>query len=124
VGRYQRDGGQPLDELRRDELMQRYVDSRVLGILGEVSLAEAIRGGAPGPAQSVMKLFWGLLSQQVADTKVTLAGLDGVFGPDISGEGPARTFLTSRSTTIAGGTTEVMKNILAERVLGLPKDGA
>ena len=123
VSRYQRDGDRRLDKVSRDELMRRYVDARVLGVLGEVSLAEAVSGGAPGPAQSVMKLFWGLLSQQVADTKVTLAGLDGVFGPDVGADGPARSFLSSRSTTIAGGTTEVMKNILAERVLGLPKDG-
>ena len=109
---------EPTPPVLRDELLQRYVDARVLGLMGADSLALAESGGTPGPAQSVIKLSWSLRSQELAATRLALAGLDAVCGttPDA-----ARSYLGARATTIAGGTTEVMKNILAERVLGMPK---
>jgi alkylation response protein AidB-like acyl-CoA dehydrogenase len=78
-----------------------------------------VAGGHPGPEQSVIKLSWTLLTQRISETRLAVAGLAG-----LTGEVPAAaaSFLRSRASTIAGGTTEVMKNILAERVLGLPKE--
>lgn len=110
--------GAGLGPAESDELMARYVEAKVLGLLGEVSLADATAGRGPGPEQSVIKLAWSLLSQKIGETRMALAGIDGVTGKDIAAE---RAYLGSRAATIAGGTTEVMKNILAERVLGLPK---
>jgi alkylation response protein AidB-like acyl-CoA dehydrogenase len=114
-----RDGVPVLPDGLRDEIVQRYVQARVLALMGENSLADAEAGGQPGPEQSVIKLSWSLLSQALSETRLALDGLPGLVG-DRTGSGQA--FLSARCSTIAGGTTEVMKNILAERVLGLPKE--
>ncbi len=114
-----RDGDRPVGEGLRDELVQRYVEARVLGMMGQESLAKAVAGGMPGPEQSVIKLSWSLLTQRISETRLAVEGL-----PALTGAAPSvvSSFLGSRAATIAGGTTEVMKNILAERVLGLPKE--
>jgi alkylation response protein AidB-like acyl-CoA dehydrogenase len=114
-----RTGDRPVPDGLRDELVQRYVEARVLAMMGAESLAKAVAGGHPGPEQSVIKLSWSLLTQRLSETRLAVEGLAG-----LTGEVPAAagSFLGSRASTIAGGTTEVMKNILAERVLGLPKE--
>ena len=114
-----RAGDRPLPEGLRDEAVQRYVEARVLAMMGENSLADAEAGGRPGPEQSVIKLAWSLLSQQLSETRLAVEGLGALTGQRPTA---ANSYLGSRASTIAGGTTEVMKNILAERVLGLPKD--
>jgi alkylation response protein AidB-like acyl-CoA dehydrogenase len=114
-----RDGERPVSEGLRDELVQRYVEARVLAMMGENSLANAVAGGHPGPEQSLIKLSWSQLTQRITETRIAVEGL-----PALTGEVPsaAGSFLGARAATIAGGTTEVLKNIIAERVLGLPKE--
>jgi alkylation response protein AidB-like acyl-CoA dehydrogenase len=121
LAEHARDGASPLPPGLRDEVVQRYVEARVLGMMGANSLALAEAGGSPGAEQSVIKLSWSLLGQRLSETRLAIDGL-----PALTGQAPgaAGSFLGSRALTIAGGTTEVMKNILAERVLGLPKDKA
>ena len=116
---HSRDGDRPLSPALRDEVVQRYIEARVLGVMGQNSLALAEAGGRPGPEQSVIKLSWSLLSQRMTETRLAVEGLPAMAGAVPSA---ANSFLGARASTIAGGTTEVMKNILAERVLGLPKD--
>ncbi|WP_236792115.1 acyl-CoA dehydrogenase family protein [Amycolatopsis sp. GM8] len=106
-----------LDPLLRDELVRRYVEGRIIGVLGERSLASIKATGQPGAEQSIIKLEWSRLSQRLARTRLALGGAGAVAGDD---PGAAQAYLRSRSSTIAGGTTEIMKNILAQRVLGLP----
>jgi alkylation response protein AidB-like acyl-CoA dehydrogenase len=74
---------------------------------------------AASTAASLIKQTFSTLSKQFAEVSFDLAGLDGIAGLD-----PEAThrLLTSRAATIAGGTTEVMKNILGERNLGLPRE--
>lgn len=115
-----RDGARPVGPDLRAELVQTYVEARVLAMMGEISLANAVAGGHPGPEQSIIKLSWSLLTQRLSETRLALEGLDGLTGHAAA----ASSFLGSRAATIAGGTTEVLKNILAERVLGLPKERA
>jgi alkylation response protein AidB-like acyl-CoA dehydrogenase len=123
VADHQADGSEPLLPIEQDELVQRYIEARVLAMMGERSLADAETGGAPGPEQSLIKLSWSQLSQSMTATSLALKGLDGLLPSLDGGLGPRmRGYLDARSSTIAGGTTEVMKNILAERVLGLPKE--
>ena len=119
LAEHRRDGDRPLPAALRDEVVQRYVEARGLAMMGENSLALAEAGGHPGAEQSVIKFAWSLLSQRLTETRLAVEGLAGLTGevPSV-----ASSFLGSRASTIAGGTTEVMKNILAERVLGLPKE--
>lgn len=110
----------PIDAIGRDELARRTIDARLVGLLGRRALAHVDEGGQPGAEQSVIKLAWSLATRRSSETFLDAVGL-----PAIASEHPdpavTMSFLRSRSSTIAAGTTEVMKNILGERVLGLPK---
>jgi alkylation response protein AidB-like acyl-CoA dehydrogenase len=70
----------------------------------------------PGPEGSLGKLLWSLTDQAIAVTAGHVLGagaLEGVWAPQLC---------SSRSTTIAGGTTEINKTIVADRILGLPRE--
>jgi alkylation response protein AidB-like acyl-CoA dehydrogenase len=111
------DGTRPIDQpVARDALMARYIDTRNLEFLAKRSLGAALSGRAPGAEGSVIKLAWSRSDQALARTAVDVLGLDALTGPW------ATNLLSSCSLSIAGGTTEVNKNILGERVLGLPKE--
>lgn len=110
--------GVELEPVLQDDLMRRLVEGRVVGALGERSLASIKATGEPGPEQSIIKLEWSLFNQRLAATRL---GLEGAAGVAASAPTDAKSYLTARSATIAGGTTEVMKNILSQRVLGLPR---
>jgi alkylation response protein AidB-like acyl-CoA dehydrogenase len=112
--------GGAVDPLVRERLVNRYIEARVLGLLGQRALAKLAADAPPGPEQSVIKFAWSLASQRIGETELDALGAYGL----LADHDPAAThrFLQGRSSTIAAGTTEVMRNILAERVLGLPKD--
>ncbi len=80
--------------------------------------------GAPGPESSVGKLFMTPLAADIADFALELGGLDARVAPgtDMHGDGRwQRLSYMARGMAIAGGTTQIQKNIVAERVLGLPR---
>ncbi len=106
----------PLDPVARERVAARYVDVRVLELLCQRSLGAALAGRPPGPEGSVIKLAWAAAAQALATTAVDVLGLGALDGPWGVG------LLSSRSLSIAGGTTEVNKTIVAERVLGLPRE--
>ncbi len=95
---------------------------------------EASKGGNPGPEGSVTKLMSAEMNQHIYETCIDLMGPDGMIydsgyerkRPDGirlgGGAGTKYSFLRARANTIEGGTSEVMRNILGERVLGLPGD--
>jgi alkylation response protein AidB-like acyl-CoA dehydrogenase len=101
-----------------DQFVALYVRARALSLLGARALAGLEAGGQPGPEHSLIRLAQSTLRQELAEATFRARGVSAIAGevPDI-----ARDLLTSRSVTIAAGTTEVLKNVLAERVLGLPK---
>jgi alkylation response protein AidB-like acyl-CoA dehydrogenase len=117
---HQADGDAPLSAVQADELVRRFVESRVLATMGEDLLAEADAdsAAAPGPGPSLIKLAWSQLSQSLSTTRVAISGPGGLSPEPYS---TGWLYLNARASTIAGGTTEVMKNILAERFLGLPR---
>ncbi len=112
-----RSAGSAAPASRREEALELYVNSEVLGLLAERSIAE-IGAGTVGPAQSVVKLAWSHVDQRYAELFFDLQGPGAA-----AGLAPAATeaLLFSRSSTIAAGSTEVMRNILGEQVLGLPR---
>ena len=103
----------------RQEVMALYSNARILEWMGQRALANINDVAAAGAVASLIKQTWSTLSKRYAEARCDLAGLDSIAGlaPE-AGHG----LLTSRASTIAGGTTEVMKNILGERNLGLPRE--
>jgi len=109
---------------RRDQLMRLWVDAEVLR-LGALRASALRERGTPGPEGSVLKMGGALLDQRIQAFTVSTLGptgtLSGGYDPPPRDD-PVDHFLASQSETIAGGTTEVMRNILGERVLGLPAE--
>jgi alkylation response protein AidB-like acyl-CoA dehydrogenase len=111
------DGTRPIDDpMARDALMARYIEVRNLELLAKRSLGAALSGRTPGAEGSVIKLAWSQADQAMANTAIDVLGLPALESPW------ATNLLGSRSLSIAGGTTEVNKNIIGERVLGLPRE--
>ena len=111
--------GRELDPGVRLDLADRFAEARLLGLLGQRALGRIAEGGAPGAEHSVIKLAWSLAMQSVGASHLAALGLDGISGTPLTSAQAA--YLRSRAATIAGGTTEIMRNILAERVLGMPR---
>jgi alkylation response protein AidB-like acyl-CoA dehydrogenase len=116
------------DPVARDQFMTAWVDSEVLR-LTTMRAVEMRKAGTPGPEGSVVKALASELNQRVYDLCINLLGPEGVLyssyemrRPDEINESRDihQTFLRSRANTIEGGTSEIMRNILGERVLGLP----
>lgn len=99
----------------RRQLAQLYLRGECLKLLADRAISGAMHGRPTGPESSLAKLLWSDLEQQIAATATQLLGPDGLAGPW------ARDRLASRSFSIAGGTTQVNKNIIAQRILGLPR---
>jgi acyl-CoA dehydrogenase len=89
------------------------------------SLTALSRGGTPGPEQSIAKLVKATLAQRMATFALQLRGEAGRVGDDDSSSDPhvvERTWTRAAAMRIAGGTDEILRNIIAERVLGLPEE--
>ncbi|MCU0271654.1 MAG: acyl-CoA dehydrogenase family protein [Acidimicrobiales bacterium] len=120
------------DPARKDQLLRLWVEAEVLR-LTNLRAAAARKVGVPGPEGSVGKLAAAELNKKVSAFTISLMGMEGTLHPSgydldrfhahLLTEGDARQlFLRSRANSIEGGSSEVMRNILAERVLGLPGD--
>jgi alkylation response protein AidB-like acyl-CoA dehydrogenase len=107
-----------IDALYVDELVSRYVEARVLGLLGESTLRKAEHGIDIGSEQALIKLAWGLLDRGLAQSIFDAEGLTATVG-----EAPHLTqrMLFTKASTIAAGTTEILRDLIAERVLALPR---
>jgi alkylation response protein AidB-like acyl-CoA dehydrogenase len=103
----------------RQAVIDLYGRARILGWMANRALANINDVAAATTAASLIKQTWSTLSKQFAEVSFDLVGLDAIAGLD---DEATHRLLTSRASTIAGGTTEVMKNILGERNLGLPRE--
>jgi alkylation response protein AidB-like acyl-CoA dehydrogenase len=112
------------DPVVRQRLVQALIDSRVLKFNNFRAAAARRAGRQPGPEGSITKLFSAEHNQTVQDIAVEILGASGMAWTSSDQEvaSTVRGFLRSRANTIEGGTSEIMRNILGERVLGLPKE--
>ena len=97
--------------------------SSVVSLLGTRATLRSLAGQGPGPESSVAKLVGVRSRQDAAELVVTLLG-DRVFVGDDLTRVAMHELLLTRCLSIAGGTTQVLRNVAAERILGLPRDGA
>jgi alkylation response protein AidB-like acyl-CoA dehydrogenase len=107
--------GRADDPLVRQKLARCYALGEQMKALADRAISRAIHGRPPGPEGSLVKLTWSELENWIADAAGEVLGAEANAGT----WGHERVFV--RSTSIAGGTTQVNKNILAQRVLGLPR---
>ncbi len=121
-----RDRGGVADPNLRQRLAEVFIEGELLTLIRMRLLAAKLKGEQPGPESSVRKAIADEHGQHIMNLARDLAGTDalltdvGPLGPDNAGWG--RGFLFAPALTIGGGTSEVQRNIIAERVLGLPHD--
>jgi alkylation response protein AidB-like acyl-CoA dehydrogenase len=114
-----------------DRLLDLWVQSEAFGLAG-ARLRQQLAVGAPGPEGSAMKLAFARLAQQLSGLEVELLGTDGLRYDDWTMRRPEKVefigrdagyrYLRAKGNSIEGGTSEVLRNIIAERVLGLPAE--
>jgi alkylation response protein AidB-like acyl-CoA dehydrogenase len=114
-----------------DRLLRLWVDSEVTRLTGE-RLRQQLALGAPGPEGAGIKLAFARLNQQVSGLEVELLGEEGLrYGDwtmtrpeivDFYGRDAGYRYLRAKGNSIEGGTSEILRNIIAERVLGLPSE--
>ena len=109
------------DAIVGDRLGGLVIDAHAIAMLGLRTTLRALGGGQPGPEASVRKLLGVEHEQAVQEAGLALLGADAVTGEG-AGAIWAGGFLGNRALSIAGGTSEIQRNVIAERLLGLPKD--
>jgi alkylation response protein AidB-like acyl-CoA dehydrogenase len=113
------------DPVMRQKLAQLWIDTESLKYTGARAVTRLLRGELPGPEASTGKMMWVETHQRLQELAMEIQG---PYSQLARGSAPAvdngvwqYSFLRSRANSIEGGTTEVQKNIIGERVLGLPK---
>lgn len=113
------------DPVLRDRLAQSIIELEIMRLNCLRSFSRAIRGEPRGAEASMLKLYWSHAAQNLYETALEALGPQAplVQGDPLSPAGGcyALSFLHSRAFTIYSGTSEIQRNIIAERVLGLPK---
>ena len=120
-------GGRPAtdDPVVRQRLAAAVIDAQAMRFTAYRNLTKVLRGGVPGPEGSVEKLFWSEMYQRQLDTALEIEGpysqlMKGSRHAVDEGRWP-HLMLYSKGRTIAAGTSEIQRGILAERVLRLPR---
>jgi alkylation response protein AidB-like acyl-CoA dehydrogenase len=119
-------------KVKRDRVAELWSRAEILR-LTNWRARQTAKGGTPGPEGSVGKLISAELNKDIYECVVDLQGPEGMVHPPgypmarpkraaIGVQAPTSGFLRSRANSIEGGTSEIMRNILGERVLGLPKE--
>jgi alkylation response protein AidB-like acyl-CoA dehydrogenase len=117
------------DPAMHDELMRLWVEAEVLRLAGERLRQQAV-AGQPGPEGAGMKVAFATLAQAISGFEIELHGEAGLRYDDwtmrrpetvdLIGREPGYRYLRARGNSIEGGTSEILRNTIAERILGLP----
>lgn len=111
-----------LDDPTRARIGALAAEAHALACIGLRTNLQQVSGLDPGAGASVRKLVQTVHQQKVAELTLELLGPDGAVDEPAAGERALHGFLMSRCLTIAGGTTQIQLNVVAERILGLPRD--
>jgi len=114
-----------------DRLLRLWADAEVARLAG-ARLRQQLSAGQPGPEGSAAKLVFARLNQEISEFEVELDGAEGLRyddwtmrrpeGANFYGRDAGYRYLRARGNSIEGGTSEILRNIIAERVLGLPPE--
>ena len=112
--------GKADDPVIRQRLMRAHTGLQLL----RWNALRSMGSGVPGPEASISKLFWGTWHRDLGELMVDIMGAAGLIGEALPYELSLeqKLFLFTRSDTIYGGSNEIQRNVLGERVLGLPKE--
>jgi len=108
------------DPIVRQKLAQAYLELEILRLNTDRALTSLSKTGVPGPEGSIQKVFWSEWNQRLQQTAQEILGPYGQLS-DFDRGSWQYAFLRARGNTIEAGTSEIQRNIIAERVLGLPK---
>jgi alkylation response protein AidB-like acyl-CoA dehydrogenase len=113
------------DPIFRQRLAQLHIEAETMRLNAYRGLTKTMQSGIPGPEGSLGKWQWADINQRIGELALDIEGpygaLDRGAEHAIAGGAWQYSFLRSRANSIEGGTTDILKNIIAERVLGLPR---
>ncbi len=116
--------GRTVDPVVRQDIMRSYIEGRTLALTVQRARAQAAAGRPPGPEGSISKIAKAQSNQRLQVLAMSLLGADATAWPcgDTDAEDWITQFLRTRANSIEGGTSEIQRNIVGERVLGLPRE--
>jgi alkylation response protein AidB-like acyl-CoA dehydrogenase len=115
------------DEVIRQRLARAYAGVKIMGYNSMRMLTQLERSGVLGPEASIGKLYWSTWHRALGELAMDILGASGMVASGEVGEGyelndVQRSFMFARAETIYAGSSEIQKNIIGERVLGLPRE--
>jgi alkylation response protein AidB-like acyl-CoA dehydrogenase len=123
---YAKKHGLSNDAIVRQKLADAWIGVQIMKYNGFRSITKMLATGSPPPEASISKLYWSHWHRHLGELEMELMGpwSEVLAGPDYELEEFQASFLLSRAETIYTGSTEIQKNIIGERVLGLPREPA
>jgi alkylation response protein AidB-like acyl-CoA dehydrogenase len=120
-----RERGVGADVRMRQKVAQAQIEAHVFRLIGLRNLTSAQHGHPPGPEASLTKLYWSEMDKRLQETAVELQGPYGALAPEspfaLEGGRWQYGWMWAQAETIYAGSSEIQRNIIAERVLGLPR---
>ncbi len=120
-----RDRGAGADASTRQRIAQARIEAHVFRLIGLRNLTRAQHGHAPGPEASLIKLYWSEMDKRLQEAAIGVEGMYGALAPDselsIQDGRWQYGWMWAQAETIYAGSSEIQRNIIAERVLGLPR---
>lgn len=108
------------DPITRQKLAQAFLELEIFRLNANRALSKMSKSKVPGPEGSILKIYWSEMNQRMQQTAMEILGPIAQL-QEYDDNRWAHNYLRSRANTIEAGTSEILRNVVAERVLGLPK---